>query len=68
MGPPQFLGPKPSRLRMFAPLGADPFGLPTLVRPFDDRSACLDNAKRRLRAAFEFMSKLGVHYWTFHDV
>ena len=27
----------------------------------------MDNAKRRLRVAFEFFSKLGVKYWTFHD-
>jgi len=25
------------------------------------------NAKRRMEAAFELMSKLGVRYWTFHD-
>jgi len=27
----------------------------------------LENAKRRLRVAFEFFKKLGVEYWTFHD-
>ena len=27
----------------------------------------MENAKRRMRAAFEMMSKLGVRYWTFHD-
>ena len=27
----------------------------------------MDNAKRRMRVAFEFMSKLGVSYWSFHD-
>ena len=47
--------------------GADPFGFPTLVRPWDDGSNSMANAKRRLRAAFEFFSKLGLKYWTFHD-
>jgi xylose isomerase len=27
----------------------------------------MENAKRRLRVAFEFFTKLGVPYWTFHD-
>ena len=47
--------------------GADPFGMPTLQRPWDDGSDSLDNAKRRLDVAFEFMSKLGVPYFAFHD-
>ena len=40
--------------------GADPFGFPTLYRPWDDGTDSLENAKRRLRAAFEFFVKLGV--------
>ena len=48
-------------------LGADPFGYPTLCRPWEDGSGSMDEAKRRLRAAFEFFSKLGVKFWTFHD-
>jgi len=52
----------------FRGTGADPFGAPTLVRPFDDRSNSLENAKRRLRAAFELFTKLGVKFYTFHDV
>ena len=40
--------------------GADPFGYPTLYRPWDDGSDSMENAKRRLRAAFEFFVKLGV--------
>ncbi|EDO41326.1 predicted protein [Nematostella vectensis] len=51
----------------FRGTGADPFGFPTLTRPWDDGSNSLENAKRRLRAAFEFFTKLGVKYWTFHD-
>jgi len=51
----------------FRGLGADPFGTGTLKRPWDDGSNSIENAKRRLSAAFEFYSKLGVEYWTFHD-
>ena len=47
--------------------GSDPFGAPTQTRPWDDESDTLANAFRRARAAFEFMTKLGVKYYTFHD-
>jgi xylose isomerase len=52
----------------FRATGADPFGSPTLQRPWDDGSGSLDNACRRVRVAFEFMEKLGVPYFAFHDV
>ena len=47
--------------------GADPFGFPTLVRPWDDGTDSIANAERRLRANFELLTKLGVKYWAFHD-
>ncbi len=47
--------------------GADPFGAPTLVRPWDDGSESLENATHRVRVAFEFMEKLGCPYFAFHD-
>eukprot|EP00298_Acanthocystis_sp_HF-20_P003152 c13522_g1_i1.p1 GENE.c13522_g1_i1~~c13522_g1_i1.p1 ORF type:complete len:459 (+),score=227.37 c13522_g1_i1:50-1426(+) len=47
--------------------GSDPFGFPTMTREYEDGSDSLENAKRRLRAAFEFFSKLGVEFWCFHD-
>ncbi len=47
--------------------GTDPFGAPTLKRPWDDGTSSLDNALRRVDVAFEFMSKLGVPYYCFHD-
>jgi len=47
--------------------GLDIFGGNTIKREWDDESPSLENAKRRMRVAFEFMSKLGVRYWTFHD-
>ena len=52
----------------FRGTGADPFGFPTLPRPWDDGSDTVANAKVRIDVAFEFFSKLGVEYYTFHDV
>jgi xylose isomerase len=52
----------------FRGAGADPFGPQTLFRPWDDGSASVANALRRVDAAFEFFTKLGVPYYTFHDV
>lgn len=51
----------------FRGTGADPFGAPTLLRPWDDGSESLENAVRRVDAAFEFIEKLGVDYYCFHD-
>lgn len=47
--------------------GQDIFGAPTFRRNWDDESNSLDNAFRRLRAAFELFTKLGIKFWTFHD-
>ena len=51
----------------FRATGADPFGAPTLQRPWDDGSDSVDNARERVRVAFEFMAKLGTPYYAFHD-
>ncbi|XP_076593593.1 uncharacterized protein LOC143324762 [Chaetodon auriga] len=50
----------------FCGTGADPFGSPTLHRPWNEGTP-MESAKKRLRAAFEFFTKLGVKYYTFHD-
>ncbi len=47
--------------------GTDPFGAPTLQRPWDDGSNSVDNALKRVDVAFEFMSKLGAPFYCFHD-
>ena len=47
--------------------GSDPFGSPTLERPWDDGSESVENACNRARVAFEFMEKLGCPYYAFHD-
>ena len=46
---------------------ADPFGGGTAQRPWDDGSDSVENAQNRARVAFEFMEKLGVEYYCFHD-
>ena len=47
--------------------GSDMFGAPSINRPWDDNSESLENAKRRVRAAFEFIEKLGAPFYAFHD-
>ncbi len=47
--------------------GSDPFGSPTLVRPWDRFDDPREAAKARVEAAFEFMTKLGIDYFCFHD-
>jgi xylose isomerase len=46
---------------------SDPFGAPTRLMPWDDGSSSVENAQNRVRAAFEFMEKLGVPFYCFHD-
>jgi len=50
--------------------GMDPFsyGCPTLERSWDDGSASVENAKRRVDVAFEFFTKLGVEHYCWHDI
>ncbi|XP_051920723.1 xylose isomerase-like [Hippocampus zosterae] len=50
----------------FCGTGADPFGFPTLLRSWNEGSP-MEAAKKRLQAAFEFFTKIGVKYYTFHD-
>jgi xylose isomerase len=47
--------------------GADMFGAPTMNRSWDDNSDSVENAQRRVRAAFEFIEKLGAPFYAFHD-
>lgn len=51
----------------FRGTGSDPFGAPTMLRPWDDGTNSLENARRRVSVAFEFMEKLGVPFYCFHD-
>lgn len=47
--------------------GSDPFGADTAVRPWG-RYSGMDLAKARVEAGFEFMEKLNLPYFCFHDV
>jgi len=51
----------------FRGTGADPFGAPTMIRPWDKGDDSIENAINRIRAAFEFFEKLGVEFYCFHD-
>jgi len=50
----------------FTANGTDPFGAGTMVRNWD-RYTGLDLAKARAEASFEFITKLGVPFFAFHD-
>ncbi len=45
----------------------DPFGAGTAVRPWDDKSESLQNALNRVPVFFEFLDKIGIDYYCFHD-
>src|SRR5437660_984784 len=51
----------------FRGTGADPFGPGCAVRPWEDGTDSVEMAVKRVRVAFEFMEKLGVPYYCFHD-
>ncbi|MEX2188786.1 MAG: xylose isomerase [Pirellulales bacterium] len=51
----------------FRGMGADPFGPGCAVRPWEGPADDVENAKHRVKVAFEFMEKLGVGYYCFHD-
>jgi xylose isomerase len=46
---------------------SDPFGGGTSQKPWDDGTDSIPNAQKRARVCFEFMDKLGVDYYCFHD-
>jgi xylose isomerase len=48
--------------------GADPFGEPTHIFPWNEKADAVDRAKDKMDAAFEFITKMGIEYYCFHDV
>ena len=46
---------------------SDMFGMGTAVRRWEDGTNSVPMAQKRARVAFEFMEKLGVPYYAFHD-
>ncbi len=51
----------------FTGLGADPFGAPTQDFPWLRNSDPMQQAKDKMDAAFEFITKIGAPYFCFHD-
>ncbi len=47
--------------------GGDPFGPGTMIRPWEGKVDNVENACNRARVGFEFMEKLGVPFYCFHD-
>jgi len=47
--------------------GSDPFGPGTKDFPWNERSDVIDKAKDKMDAAFEFMTKMGIPFYCFHD-
>ncbi len=47
--------------------GADPFGAGAIQREWDNPADPMAEAEATMRANFEFVSKLGVDFWCFHD-
>lgn len=45
----------------------DPFGGGTAVMPWDDGSDSVDNALKRVDVFFEFLDKMGMEYYCWHD-
>ncbi|WP_026952649.1 xylose isomerase [Algoriphagus mannitolivorans] len=52
----------------FCGTGGDPFGPGTIVHPWDSNPDPIQRAKDKMDAAFEFISKIGVDYYCFHDI
>ena len=52
----------------FCGTGADPFGPGTKRFPWDANQDAVQRAKDKMDAAFEFITKLGVPYYCFHDI
>ena len=48
--------------------GGDPFGEPTHLHPWNEKADAVERAKDKADAAFEFITKLGMPYYCFHDV
>ncbi len=46
---------------------SDPFGSGTAVMPWDDGSSSIENIERRINAFFEFLDKMSIDHYCFHD-
>ncbi len=48
--------------------GADPFGEPTHLFSWNEKTDAIERAKDKMDAAFEFITKMNLPYYCFHDV
>ena len=48
--------------------GGDPFGEPTHIFPWSEKADAVARAKDKMDAAFEFITKMNLPYYCFHDV
>ncbi len=48
--------------------GGDPFGAATHKFPWNEGASAVERAKTKMDAGFEFMQKMGITYYCFHDV
>jgi xylose isomerase len=52
----------------FVATGGDPFGEATIIHPWDEKSDPIERAKDKMDAAFEFLTKMNLPFYCFHDV
>ena len=52
----------------FCGSGADPFGETTHLFSWNEKADAIERAKDKADAAFEFITKLGLPYYCFHDL
>jgi xylose isomerase len=52
----------------FVATGGDPFGEATIIHPWDVKSDPIERAKDKMDAAFEFLTKMNLPFYCFHDV
>ncbi len=48
--------------------GGDQFGGGTISHPWKEGATALEQAKNKMDAGFEFMQKMGIEYYCFHDI
>ncbi len=52
----------------FCNVGADPFGEGTHIFPWNEKQDAIERAKDKMDAAFEFITKMNIPFYCFHDV
>lgn len=52
----------------FVATGGDPFGEATIIHPWNEKADAVERAKDKMDAAFEFITKMNMPYYCFHDV